>query len=506
MRLQRSCRTALLVLALLLPLAVTTFALAPAEPAAAQEVGDEIARLQRERTRLVEEIDRYDDEIAGLQDELAEREAEIIRRRGAISFVGDDLERAAHARREPARTRIQAALADFTGRGREEFLTEIMVIEGDDTPARRREFYSAVIDDAQAKLDAIDEQLRSLADDLDAARGALVQAQADRDSTEAQLAQAGDEQAALVAELAAADARIEDLKSRQTRALLTGLVIYENLSRPALAVKIDNVAPARPQTGINSADIVFVELVEGGLTRLAAVFHSQAPSEVGPVRSMRTGDFDLLAQFDSPLFANSGGNRITRQYLARSSLVDVGVNALSRLYYRDRSRPAPHNLYTNPRNLWSAAASAGYDAGLPDAMFGFREPGSDPGGTAAGGIAVNYGGSRVAYEWNGSAWLRSQDGRPTVDAAGGRTAPTTVIVQFTNYRQSEANAETPEAITVGEGEAWIFTEGRLVKGRWNRPTLEDTTVYLDGSGNEVRILPGRTWIEMPKPGSASSSG
>ncbi len=479
-------------------------ALATAGPAASQD-GGELARLEGERSRLAAEIAAKDDQITGIEGELADLEALIVRRRGVIAVVGDKLERTVDQRRLPARIRSETLLADFTGSGREDYLSEIFVLEGNEKPARNRELYAAVIDHAQARVDAIDERLRSLAGELDDAEAALGEARAGRDASDAALAAARSERAALAAELEDVEERIEDLKARQTRALLTGLVIYDSINRPALTVKIDNAPKARPQAGINGADIVFVELVEGGLTRLAAVFHSQIPSEVGPVRSMRTGDFDLLAQFNSPLFANSGGNRVTRRYLAESTLVDVGVNAMFRHYYRT-SRPAPHNLYTNPGNLWAAAAGSGFDSGLPSAIFAFRDSAdAGPSGDQVNGVTINYGATRVGYRWDGSGWLRTQDGTATADSAGTRVAPTTVIVQFTDYRVSEADAESPEAISVGEGEAWILTDGRLVKGRWSRPGVGDTTRYLDAAGNEVRILPGRTWIEMPRPNSASAS-
>ncbi|MEZ5165361.1 MAG: DUF3048 C-terminal domain-containing protein [Acidimicrobiales bacterium] len=125
---------------------------------------------------------------------------------------------------------------------------------------------------------------------------------------------------------------------------------------------------------------------------------------------------------------------------------------------------------------------------------------------AATAITVGYGNSSVSYSWNGTGWDRSQDGAPTVDTTGARTSPTTVIVQFVDYRASSADGASPEAVTVGEGTAWIFTEGHVVKGRWRRNGSTATTSYVDSaSGNPIAIVPGRTWIELPRPGRAGSS-
>ena len=107
------------------------------------------------------------------------------------------------------------------------------------------------------------------------------------------------------------------------------------------------------------------------------------------------------------------------------------------------------------------------------------------------------------YTWNGSGWARTQDGSPTVDTAGVRTAPETVIVRFTPYGTSPADAASPEAITVGSGTAWIFTEGQLIEGSWSKANAQAVTRYFDSEGTPVEILPGRVWVEIPTPGSAS---
>ena len=431
-----------------------------------------------------------------------------------LELLADEFEETVDERREPEATRIEIAIISFKqGDPRQNALIdEIRALDGNTKTPERRVLYQSVVADATRRLNELDTRLQSLTDQLAETRQLL-------SASQDQFEQRQDFEQELNEEIAAAKAelqdtlaaiqntiiRIEKEQIRQISAVLTGLDITTYVSRPALVVKIDNVGAAMPQAGINQADIVFVEEVEFA-TRLAAVFHSTAPNEVGPVRSMRTSDLDLLAQFNSPLFANSGGNRGTRAALADSTLVDIGVGAAPQLYYRSSSRRAPHNLFTNAGNLWSVG-SGFVDAGLPSPMFVFREPNEPVNSTAvpASSIDIDYGSTEVQYTWNGSGWNRTQNGRAMVDTRGVRTSPATVIVQFTRYGQSAADSRSPEAITVGTGRALVFTDGHVVEATWSRQRTTDVTIYSDTQGRRISILEGRTWIELPRSNSTSYS-
>ena len=119
---------------------------------------------------------------------------------------------------------------------------------------------------------------------------------------------------------------------------------------------------------------------------------------------------------------------------------------------------------------------------------------------------MTYPNTSVSYTWNGSGWARIQDGRLFNDAAGVRVAPETVIVQFTRYGVSPADANSPEAIATGEGVAWILTEGRVIEGTWSKPKARNVTVYRDADGRRIELLPGRVWVELPRPGDAALLG
>lgn len=159
-------------------------------------------------------------------------------------------------------------------------------------------------------------------------------------------------------------------------------------------------------------------------------------------------------------------------------------------------------MFSTTAALRQAGGTAG---GVPPTLFTIRRPGTpNPNLTSdAAGVSISYENTNVSYTWNGSGWARSQDGRATVDTAGVRTAPETVIVRFTPYGVSPADANSPEANVIGRGRAWIFTEGDLIRGSWSKPGADDVTLYRDSEGNPIELLPGRVWVEIPEAGSAT---
>lgn len=278
---------------------------------------------------------------------------------------------------------------------------------------------------------------------------------------------------------------------------LTGQPSELESGRPALVVKIDNHDRARPQHGINSADVVYEEIVEGGLTRLAAVFHSRDAGVVGPVRSVRTSDFPVLANLGVPLFANSGGNANVLAGLSAVDMVDVSSNAEAGAYYRDDDRPAPHNLLSDTASLWAAGIERGA-AGSPPALFVYAE-GADASGEGTTGIAIDYGTTQVEYRWDGQGWVRWQNGREHVDADGVIVAPENVVVQFVAYGRTD-DGRSPEAELLGQGALWVLTDGRLITGTWSRAADGDVSRLVDEAGAPILLQPGTTWIALPRVG------
>ncbi len=282
---------------------------------------------------------------------------------------------------------------------------------------------------------------------------------------------------------------------------LTGVPSRQGNTHAALAVKIDNVNPARPQTNIDRTDLVYEEMVEGRLTRLIAVFHSDIPDVVGPVRSICTTDFDILAQLNTPLLSASGANAGVLAGVASADLVNVNALAAGGAYFRSSSRRAPHNMYTRPADLYAAANGAG---GRPPQLFTYRAPGVAPvGGTSSSGVGIEFGLTTAEFTWSGSerGWLRTQDGTAHVTSDGTRLAPQNVVVLEVDYGASSVDANSPHAHTVGSGPAYVYTAGQLVTGTWSRTAADQPIKIKDGQGREIGLTRGQTFIELAPPGS-----
>lgn len=278
---------------------------------------------------------------------------------------------------------------------------------------------------------------------------------------------------------------------------------------PALAVKIDNVDAARPQAGINQADIVVEEMVEGGLTRLLAVFHSEMPEMVGPVRSARSTDVPILRSLGRPLFAWTGANTTFAETIRSLSIVDVGLEALPDRYTELAGRSAPSHLFVDPVDLFVDVVGQG---GPPPPLLSYAEIAADlteP--RPADGVTVAFGTTQIGFAWDQSIqrWARTQDGTAHVDTDGIVVAPTNVIIQFVEYADTgltDSNGQSiPEAVLEGAGEAWFFTGGQVTDGRWEDDGFDAAPRY---SARSIifGFRPGPTWIILAPAGSAELIG
>ncbi len=273
---------------------------------------------------------------------------------------------------------------------------------------------------------------------------------------------------------------------------LTGLP-GDVANRPAAVVKIDNGSSARPQTGLNAADIVIEEEVEGGITRFAAIFHS-TPSIVGPIRSGRTTDIGIINGLGSPLLLYSGANDVTDALLLAQASVQNRSAGRSSGYWRSSSRRAPSNLYSDTAPHW--ASSSG---GPPPPQFAYRAEGSPVGGSEVSGFSVGFR-SKAGWTWDGSAWLRSQGGRSHMTASGRRVSAANVVVveaaEVSTGMVDSSGSPVPEFVFVGTGRATVFTAGKRIDGIWTRPTLRSVATLTTGDGSVIELTPGRTWIEL----------
>jgi Protein of unknown function (DUF3048) N-terminal domain/Protein of unknown function (DUF3048) C-terminal domain len=263
--------------------------------------------------------------------------------------------------------------------------------------------------------------------------------------------------------------------------------------RPALVAKIDNVGAGRPQTGLNQADVVFEEIVEARLTRFAAVFHSEGSNPVGPIRSGRTQDVDLLSGLNQPLFLWSGGNPGVTAAIDGSDFISINHSGGGGGFYRT-DRPSPHNLYNTTDAVWAQSTPA---AGRPDPLFRYVMPRETPRGKLTSWLEVQVGVNPVRWEWSPRCrcYLREQYGSPH-ELTDGQATADNVVVLLTGYRPSYVDARSPEAITVGEGLAFVMSEGRLQIGKWQRQLNTDPVRLFTPNRKLMEIAPGRTWVEL----------
>ena len=474
--------------------------------ALAQDRATEREQLERRLADLTTEIAALEKANADLRPTIEARTADVQRSRAQLEVIADEFTRTVEARKVPARARLLIAV-DAYERGDRNVTNLLAALLLESTDGDRlseletqREIYNAVVVYAEQSIANIDNQLRELAGRVATQQAAIkgVQDQLDalvkkRDENDASFEQKARERADV-------QRRIDAIIASATTGLLTGLPSFEDRNRPAIVVKIDNVEDARPPVGINRADVVYEELVEGGLTRLAAVFHSRGSDPVGPVRSARSTDVRLFPMLNRPLFANSGGNGGVRYEMSQSTLVDVGNSVVPGAYYRDDNRFVPHNLFTSTTELWNARAGSG---GTPPALFSFRGPNTALPASAQPiqGVTIRFP-TRIDYDWNGAGWTRTQNGRRHVDSQGAQIAPTNVIIQFVPYKQSSADPNSPEAVVTGSGDAWILTAGHMILGTWSRADDQSVSVYTDSNGNPITLTPGTTWVELPRPGTA----
>ena len=276
------------------------------------------------------------------------------------------------------------------------------------------------------------------------------------------------------------------------------------LYSPPLALKIDNAPTALPQQGLQDADIVFEELVEGGLTRFLAIFHSQIPASVGPIRSGRSTDIPLLMPFDGALFGWSGSNWAFRKLLDTVAITDVGLYRNPSHYWRQTERISPSNLWVRASQLFNKEA---HDPHSSEPLWPYELPEETTSGPSREikGVKVDWGSTKVEHLWDAarSGWARSQNDDPHVvlDLKGEQheLAPENLIIQFTKYvltNEEDVNgARIPLGlVSEGSGTALILKDGGLIEGRWIKANVTVHTDFFDNQGRLIAMSPGSTWV------------
>ena len=277
---------------------------------------------------------------------------------------------------------------------------------------------------------------------------------------------------------------------------LTGLPDPTGASQThsSLGVKIENTPEARPQSGLNVADIVYEEVVEGGITRFWAFFNTQAPTNVGPIRSVRFMDPNIVTPFGG-VIAFSGGTPDNVALIRQTPTVQVDENNAGDAFFREPTRFAPHNLYGVTAKLWDRGGTPV----PPKPMFEYLAKGEAFAGEGIDQFRIGFdAGYDPTYTWDPTlmAWKRSYGTAPFMDVSGKQVAPTNVIVQFVNYPAGS------EGELIGQGDAWVFSDNKLVKGRWVKQDAASPTLFLSTSLAPIKLTPGQTYVELAPTGAA----
>ena len=276
------------------------------------------------------------------------------------------------------------------------------------------------------------------------------------------------------------------------------------LKKPSVACKIDNGSEApRPQSGLNSTDIVFDEMVEGGLTRLVAIWHSTQPDAIGPVRSIRPMDPDITSPFGG-IVCFSGGQAVFVNMIneapvfVASETTEQGKGTFS----RSTDRIAPHNVIVNVMKL----ASDHPELTPPAPQFQFAKDVQNSSAGASGEAVTKF---EVKFPqasalWtassDGAKWLRTQDGKPLTDKLDGeQVSATNIVVLSVKIDRSYLDRKyghIPKSVLVDSGKAWVFSGGKLIESNWSKASATSPIVLTDSAGSPVLLAPGNTWVEL----------
>lgn len=276
------------------------------------------------------------------------------------------------------------------------------------------------------------------------------------------------------------------------------------LAGPVVMGKIDNSPEARPQLGLSKTDIVIDEMVEGGLTRFLAIWHSQMPAEFGPIRSVRPMDPDLATAFGG-IIAYSGGQRPFVAAMKASGLYNADETSEQGKGTMERvtNRVAPHNLFVKAQNLQAAHPNLA----APKPAFTFNTDASDAAGTSvqlAGkpviDVKAQFPAATALWTWNGKAFARTQDGKPLTDALDGKqlTAANVIVLRVAVDRsfKDPRYGFVPKTLLEGTGKGQVFSGGKVLDVTWTKAKAADYPALTDSSGAVVKLNPGNTWFEL----------
>jgi hypothetical protein len=276
----------------------------------------------------------------------------------------------------------------------------------------------------------------------------------------------------------------------------------EGTNGPVLVVKIDDTTQAHPQIGLEDADIVYIEQVEGGLTRLAVVFSSVIPQRIGPVRSARISDIEIVSQFGRVAFAYSGAQKKLLPVIASANLQDLGAQRQSpTIFTTDPNRTQPYAMVLRADLLMQLVQEKNFQIDTAK-NIGFEFGALQEGGTPTTKAVMHWPAATYSATWSAedARWLLSHNNSVNVADSGVVLGPTTLIIQMVSITASEykdkVGGVTPFSQTVGTGKAYVLRDGQRFVTTWERPSTDSGTTFTFADGAVMNFDPGQIWIAL----------
>lgn len=276
----------------------------------------------------------------------------------------------------------------------------------------------------------------------------------------------------------------------------------EGSNGPVLAVKIDDTNAAHPQIGLEDADVVYIEQVEGGVTRLAAIFSSVIPERIGPIRSARISDIDILAQYGRVAFAFSGAQKKLLPVIDAANLQNLGAQAQPpSIYTTDPNRVPPFAMVLRADLLMAKVVEKNYQITTANSV-GWSFGDAPQGGKPTESVIMHWPAARYSAAWSESQsrWLLSHNSESDVSESGIVLGPTTLVIQMVSITDSQyrdkVGAITPFSQTVGNGRGFILRDGKTFNAFWSRASEGVGTTWTSSDGKEIKFAPGQIWVAL----------
>ncbi len=297
--------------------------------------------------------------------------------------------------------------------------------------------------------------------------------------------------------------KIEEPPKTSEPSRLTGIEVpLENNKRTATGIMIENSPDARPQSGLKDAGVVYEAVAEGGITRFMAVFQDNLPEYVGPVRSVRPYYLDFVAPYDAGI-AHVGGSAQALQQLRNEGIKDLDqmIASNTKAFWRENSRRAPHNMYTNVVKLKDLEQQKGWTSNYEGFVRGGEDKASATPNAKAIEIRMSSANYRVNYQYDpaNNNYLRSEGGKPHMDAKSStQLTPKVIIVPIITRTQ---NGIYSVYATTGSGKVLVFQNGTVTEGTWSKEGRKNQFKFTGSDGQPIKLAPGQTWVTV-----ASSAG